>query len=35
MRPTGVDFVTYPPGSALAPLVRDRATLVIFLRSFG
>jgi hypothetical protein len=30
-----VDLVTYPPDSALEPLVRDRATLVVFLRSFG
>jgi len=27
--------ITYPSGSALEPLTRDRATLVVFLRHFG
>jgi hypothetical protein len=27
--------ITYPRGSRLEPLTRDRATLVIFLRHFG
>jgi hypothetical protein len=27
--------ITYPPGSPLEALVRDRPTLVVFLRHFG
>ena len=27
--------ITFPPGSPLEPIVRDRATLVVFLRHFG